>query len=71
MEGCHADAMRALGEGMHTGQDQWAHYEQNAYWGTGCDAPKAHPREYRSAETMTRVYVQAFVAEVARRMAGQ
>jgi hypothetical protein len=70
-EGRHADAMRALGEGLHTVQDQWAHYEQNANWGISCDDPTEHPREYAAAEAATRAYVQTFAYLVEARRRAQ
>jgi RHS repeat-associated protein len=72
MENCgrHEDAVDALGEGLHTIQDRFAHFEQNAGWvehATGNpDNPTAHPLEYRNALNASVNYLRQFSARTLR-----
>jgi RHS repeat-associated protein len=56
-------AMEALGEGLHTVQDRYSHFEQNAGWlgHPGCDDPTRHPREFDAALDTSRRYIDRFL----------
>ena len=65
VSGKHADAMKALGSGMHTVQDRYSHSAQNAGWkahmnGSRPDDPKKHPKEFEKAKQASKQYVEAF-----------
>jgi len=57
------EAMGPFGEGLHTVQDRYAHYEQNAGWlgHPGCDDPLRHPREVDAARDASRHYIDRFL----------
>jgi RHS repeat-associated protein len=61
--GYHNEAMDALGRGLHTLQDRYSHYEQNAGWlaHPGCDDPQKHPRELSAARNASRQYIDRFL----------
>jgi len=65
----HDEAMKVLGEGMHTLQDKWAHAKQGAGWSqhnplseqyTDPDNPDKHQEEYKRAQKETREYIEDF-----------
>jgi hypothetical protein len=62
--GQHKLAMVALGEGLHTVQDQGAHSKQDAGWGkhiTGSpDDPVKHPKEFNASQQASKEYVIKF-----------
>ena len=69
--GKHEEAMKTLGEGLHTVQDKSAH--QNAGWpthiavylgGRDPDSPKQNPNEYRRAEQASKDYIKEFVGRI-------
>jgi hypothetical protein len=67
----HDEAMHALGEGLHTIQDRYSHFEQNAGWlahikGAGCDDPARHPREFEAAQEASNKYVREFLRRTSR-----
>jgi len=71
--GDHAASMQALGTGLHTVQDRFAHAEQDAGWsahlpivGSKPDSPQAHAREYSQAALASRDYVKQYLAMVDR-----
>jgi hypothetical protein len=59
--------------GLHTLQDKFAHFEQNAGWaehfrkGPSPDDPLAHPIEYLRARKASMDYIGRFIEEVTRR----
>ena len=65
--GLHDYALDALGRGLHTLQDRYAHDEQNAGWvrhgiGVGeCDDPDRHPWEFSQAQDASRRYIDRFL----------
>ncbi len=71
LAGDHAGAMDALGKGLHTVQDNWAHNKQDAYWPehnwfndetyTAPDNPNEHPNEYANALHDSKEYVDNFL----------
>ncbi len=72
LAGMHNEAMDALGEGLHTVQDRYSHFEQNAGWvahmkGAACDDPGQHPREFTRAQDASRRYVEQFLRRTGRR----
>jgi RHS repeat-associated protein len=74
MTGYHEKAMDALGEGLHTAQDRYAHYEQDAGWyehlpllGIDPDNPEKHPVEFYKAYLASIEYIDTFLNEVRRR----
>jgi hypothetical protein len=66
--GKHESAMIALGEGLHTVQDQGAHSKQGAGWGkhiTGSpDDPVKHPKEFDASQQASKNYVIQFKQDV-------
>jgi hypothetical protein len=73
--GLHDDALYFLGAGLHTVQDKFAHFEQNAGWaghfrsGPSPDDPVAHPIEYLRARKASADYIGRFIEEVIQRRA--
>jgi len=74
LRGDHHGAMVALGEGLHTVQDRYAHAEQNAGWkahapvvGSAPDNPQRHPQEYNRARQASAAYVKRYQQEVEKR----
>jgi RHS repeat-associated protein len=71
--GYHDEAMDLLGRGLHTVQDRYAHFEQNASnWrhitGRGeCDDATKHPREFEAARAATERYINQFLQGIGRR----
>jgi RHS repeat-associated protein len=72
-QGLHVEALTALGVGLHTTQDYYAHYAQNATWslwkGHGPadpDNPKKHPEEYAQALKETAKYLNDFLERTGR-----
>jgi len=64
--GLHDYAMEALGRGLHTLQDKYSHFEQQAglyrhLTNSGCDDPTKHPREFFQAQDASRRYVDQFL----------
>jgi RHS repeat-associated protein len=68
--GRHDEAMVALGEGLHTVQDRYSHFEQNGGWiahaTRGCDDPARHPREFEAAQETSNKYVREFLRRTSR-----
>jgi len=68
--GRHDEAMDVLGEGLHTVQDRYSHFEQNGGWiahaTRGCDDPARHPREFEAAQEASNKYVQEFLRRTSR-----
>ena len=70
--GNHKVAMRFLGQCLHTAQDRFSHFEQNAGWtehlpgGTDPDSPTKHPSEYARARNSTEGIVSIFLIEINR-----
>jgi RHS repeat-associated protein len=67
--GRHSEAMKALGQALHTVQDRYAHDAQNAGWlahmnGSAPDNPAKHPKEYQDAKRASQEFVQRYLAEV-------
>jgi RHS repeat-associated protein len=67
LAGDHEGAMEMLGEAMHTRQDEFSHYRQNAGWGehlpiTGSDPdnPYKHVKEYGEAYQATKDMIEQF-----------
>jgi hypothetical protein len=64
VSGDHKAAMIALGEGLHTVQDQGAHSEQGAGWNkhiTGSpDDPIKHSKEFENSQLRSEDYVNKF-----------
>jgi hypothetical protein len=63
--------MDALGEVLHTVQDRYSHFEQNAGWvahikGAGCDDPRQHPREFARAQDASTKYIEEFLRRTSR-----
>ena len=58
------EALKALGEGLHTLQDRYSHYEQNAGWTDHAvkdpDNPEKHPVEYQKALAASVRYLAEF-----------
>ena len=73
IQGDRRGAMEALGGGLHTLQDKWAHQMQNAGWKqhnwldkrnyADPDEPSKHPKEYASALRESQDYVRRFLAQ--------
>jgi RHS repeat-associated protein len=70
--GQHDAALYALGAGLHTLQDSYAHCKQDAGWwahapgGTRPDDPALHPDEFALAQAASTQFVKSFVERVAR-----
>jgi RHS repeat-associated protein len=70
--GNHVAAMKSLGQCLHTAQDRFPHFEQNAGWrehlpgGTDPDNPTRHPNEYARARNSTEGIVSIFLFEINR-----
>ena len=69
--GDHEAAMRRLGQGLHTTQDEFSHYQQDAGWlkhipfvGTSPDNPYKHKKEYVAAYSATKAYIDEFKKRV-------
>ena len=72
--GLQAEAIQALGRGLHTVQDQSAHFDQNAtvdwrefpnvHGGTDNDNPKKHLKEYNDAIKRTNDYLKEFLQKI-------
>jgi hypothetical protein len=74
LSGNHMKAMKALGEGLHTLQDKYAHFVQGAgwyehlpFWGTDPDDPVLHSIEYRNALIASRDYINLFLMRIEER----
>jgi RHS repeat-associated protein len=72
LAGLHKEAMEALGEGLHTVQDRYSHFEQNAGWAAHigraeCDDPKSRAREFAAALDASIEYVEQFLIRTGRR----
>jgi hypothetical protein len=69
--GYHDEAMDLLGRGLHTVQDRYAHFEQNAGWGShvlgACDNPRKRPREFAGARAASDSYINQFLQRTVRR----
>lgn len=70
LKGEHQQAIKALGEGMHTLQDRYAHHDQNAGWKDHLsitkdpDNPRKHQEEFLNAYRATKLYLEKFVTGV-------
>jgi hypothetical protein len=74
LSGSHTKAIKALGEGLHTLQDKYAHFMQDAglyehlpRLGTNPDDPVLHSIEFRSALIASRDYVNLFLMRIEKR----
>jgi hypothetical protein len=71
--GYHNAAMDALGRGLHTVQDRYAHFDQNAGWVdhtlllAQCDDPTLRPQEFEHARMASRMYIDRFLRAIGRR----
>jgi RHS repeat-associated protein len=70
--GLHNEAMDLLGQGLHTIQDRYAHYEQNAGWskhigGAACDDPVKRASEFSRARMSSIDYINQFLRGTDRR----
>jgi RHS repeat-associated protein len=70
--GQHAEAMDALGEGLHTVQDRYSHFQQNAGWGAhirggACDDPARNTQGFTDAQNASRIYIEQFLRRTRRR----
>ncbi len=66
------EAMEALGEGLHTAQDRYSHFEQNAGWkaqlgGAACDDPGQNVYGFTDAQNGSRQYIEQFLRRTGRR----
>ncbi len=72
LQGEHESAMHFLGQGTHTIQDRWSHFEQGAGWGphipggANPDDPYEHILEYLCALEETQKYLGRFQLGVER-----
>ena len=70
--GYHDEAMDLLGRGLHTVQDRYAHFEQNAglgshLLGASCDNPRKRPQEFAGARAASDSYINQFLQRAQRR----
>jgi RHS repeat-associated protein len=69
LAGFHNESMYILGQGLHTIQDYYAHFAQNAGWqshltGVPCDNPQKRPLEFVRAKSASQLFIIQFLTAI-------